>query len=406
MDRNGVLSVLGHAPWPHVVLVENQTERDIEHQILRKHRAATGDYDRIAYLFRGGGVRDISARIWKFLKKEVPFREESEDDQRTSAPYTILKRGWADCKGYALFTAGVLDALKRQGEKISWGFRFVCYKILCSEPSHVFVVVKDGDDEIWIDPVINSFDYHKPYWFARDQKVNTMSKVGSVECSDCSGAQVDGLVQTAGQLVSASAPALATIPVAGPFIAAGAALVGLFTGLLKDYKTSTGVRWLTQKYQYYVLGQGNVTSDNKVTEGYTDAAHKWFYAVFGVPVYDKFRYHTLTGTDPNTGRKLVPMPSAQQRASAYLQYPETRSVVTNEQALAAANIGTTFPSEQLAPGSWKYIPVSPTLASEMNSGAPTPTSQAASMLGMFGSFPAVVWIAIAIGAYLLLTSKN
>ena len=383
MNKAGVLSVLGHAPWPHVVLVENQTEEDIEHQILRKHKAAAGDYDKVAYLFAGGSLYDQCERIWEFLKKEIKFEEESEEDQRTSAPYTILKRGWADCKGYALFTAGVLDSLRRKGQKIDWCFRFVCYRMFCTEPGHVFVVVRDGNSEIWIDPVLNSFNYQKPYWFKRDKKVTTIGHIGKINCIPCSQPAVGGIVQAGGALISASAPALVAIPGIGPFLAVGAALVGLFTSVLKDYKTSTGVRWLTQKYQFYVLGQSNVTSDNKVTESFTDAAHKWFYGVFGVPIYDKFRYHTLTGTDPNTGKKLVPFPSAAQRAAEYLsKYPETQGVVTQEQALAAANVGTTFPPENNSPGSWKNLPLSPQLVSEMNAGAATPVTQAQSAFSL------------------------
>lgn len=89
------------------------------------------------------------------------------------------------------------------------------------------------------------------------------------------------------------------------------------------YSTSTGVRWLTQMYQYFVLGQGNVTSDNKVDEKQTEPAQMWFYGVLGVPVFDKYRWHALAGTDPDHDTNLNQSDSV--KAINYMKYPEVQT---------------------------------------------------------------------------------
>ena len=49
-------------------------------------------------------------------------------------------RGYCDCKGYALFAAGIIDAIRRSGENVDWVYRFASCNILNRVPAHVFVV--------------------------------------------------------------------------------------------------------------------------------------------------------------------------------------------------------------------------------------------------------------------------
>lgn len=174
MDNRTVLSRLsGSAPPSRRVLVENQTVADIIDGIKEKHAERRADYDAIAPLFAGGDIYDICERLWKYCKKNFRYDIEGIDEQFVSAPSTMIKRGHNDCKGYALFIAGVLDALKRQGEDLSFVYRFASYKLFNREPGHVFVVVNPKTDNIWIDPVLDEFDQHYPYMYHRDMKISS-----------------------------------------------------------------------------------------------------------------------------------------------------------------------------------------------------------------------------------------
>jgi hypothetical protein len=97
------------------------------------------------------------------------------------SPSAILYTGkttGSDCKNYSLFTAGVLDALNRMGFPINWTFRFASYRMFDKMPHHVFVVINpDTNKEIWVDPVLNGFDYKKQYYYKTDKKPKNMSLI-------------------------------------------------------------------------------------------------------------------------------------------------------------------------------------------------------------------------------------
>jgi len=167
-----------------VTVKKNQRVNDIIEQLLSAHKKYAGYYDEIALYFDADNVEKICEKLYKFCKREILYREESENDQTTAVPQGILSRGEGDCKHYASFCGGVLDALSRvAGKKIDWCYRFVSYNVLSKSPHHVFVVVFDGDKEIWIDPVPGANDL-EPTW-QLDKKINaTMplrDNIGSVK---------------------------------------------------------------------------------------------------------------------------------------------------------------------------------------------------------------------------------
>jgi hypothetical protein len=395
----------GLAPQTRLV-VDNQDTNDIISLIEKKHYETFSDYDRIAEYFDGPDVDNVCEGLYNFLKKEIAYREESPDFQFVSAPVTILRRGYSDCKGYSLFCGGVLDALVRQGAKINWRYRFVTYKPFTTIPGHVFIVVKVGQREIWLDGVMNSFDYHKPYWAGSDLVTELPAKVvnglGAIGCG-CDGKLGAGAVD----YINAAAPALAVIPVAGPFLAVGAQLVGVFSSLFgSQFTGSSGVKYLTHLYQESVLGQN--IDFKQVDPAQTEPAQQWFNAVFGVPVYDVYRYHTLSGTDPNTGKKLIPFPSDDTRARQYMKYQEAIAAnVTYDQALAAAQIAAAMPLASAVTGNygaWKNLPVAPAYAEMLNkqSGAGAQQSQTAPGTGNTWLW----WLMGGVGAYFLLFNQK
>lgn len=157
-----------------ILIHPKQSVKDIIHEVLDSHAEFAPLYDRIAIFFDGNSIEEISENIYDFLKKNVKYQEEKEEDQTTATPAGILTRGYGDCKHYSTFTGGVLDALNRiTGKNIKWNYRFASYDPFNKNPHHVFVVAKDGADEIWIDPTPGS-DNQEPIWQV-DKKVSTMA---------------------------------------------------------------------------------------------------------------------------------------------------------------------------------------------------------------------------------------
>jgi hypothetical protein len=97
------------------------------------------------------------------------------------SPTAILTLAKNDCKNYALFINGVLNSLQRKGKfnnKIV--YRFASYKLLDEIPHHVFAVaIDDNGNEIWIDPVLSTFNNKKTYYHKIDYKMPLYSISGT-----------------------------------------------------------------------------------------------------------------------------------------------------------------------------------------------------------------------------------
>lgn len=170
------------------MIAEDQTVWDIVFEVLKAHKAFAGDYDQIAECFNGGTIRDTCRRLFDFCLRELPYEAESDLLQTTRSPSGILAMaeigGKCDCKHYAGFCGGVIDAISRMtGQPIDWCYRFASYNLLDESPQHVFIVVNNNGNELWVDPapiekqkgnfITRSFDdrLSKP-WYKTDKKIS------------------------------------------------------------------------------------------------------------------------------------------------------------------------------------------------------------------------------------------
>ena len=165
------------------VLKVDQSVPDIIREICRAHNQYKRHYQIIYPYFIGNGVKETANNTWQFLKKNSAYVIEPDNMQTVKTPAAILatspkKYGGNDCKNLALFSAGILDAYRQApGENFDLCFRFAGYN--GRDISHVFTVVKKDGKEIWIDPVLNSFNSrdHIPTRY-KDKTIEKMALVG------------------------------------------------------------------------------------------------------------------------------------------------------------------------------------------------------------------------------------
>lgn len=165
-----IFSLAGTQPQPRLVK-DDQVVGDIMQRLVKKHKATEKDYDKIYKQFLGGSITDICKRLWVFCRTHMNYVIEDEEKQYVSCPYTILTNGDVDCKNYSLFCGGILDAMKRAGMSFTWCYRFASYDFWTIEPGHVFVVVNQNTDNIFLDPVLDVFNYHHWYWHKLDRHI-------------------------------------------------------------------------------------------------------------------------------------------------------------------------------------------------------------------------------------------
>ena len=171
MNPTFLLSKLSGFSGNRKTITINQDVFDIVGAMMEAHKIYASEYDKISGYFYAGSDEKTARKIFDFLKRNVKYSVESDKDQRVMSPAAILTLKKNDCKNYALFINGILDSLKRQG-KINGKviYRFASYRLLDEAPHHVFSVLKTGVREIFIDPVLSSFDEKKIYYHKIDRE--------------------------------------------------------------------------------------------------------------------------------------------------------------------------------------------------------------------------------------------
>jgi hypothetical protein len=178
VSANTILGKLTPFMNQQSVVVENQGVNDIIGGILDTHKKYQKEYDKIYSYFIGNDLYETSKNIFTFLKKNVPYYIESNDCQYLKSPSSIVSTS-SDCKSYALFSCGVLDAIKKNtGEDFEVIYRFASYDPFDKIPQHVFCVVRGEGEEFWIDPVLDKFNEKKQPYFFKDKNINNMALVG------------------------------------------------------------------------------------------------------------------------------------------------------------------------------------------------------------------------------------
>jgi hypothetical protein len=187
--RQSLLEILPPYRDQWILIDADQTVRDIIDEVLAAHKDFAPHYDLIAFAFDRDTIEEVCSSLYWFCKSEIEYREETDRLQTTAVPAGILSRGYGDCKHYAGFCGGVLDAMNRQGKKINWCYRFASYNLLDSTPHHVFIVVNPGTgNEIWIDATPESKGRTPIYQV--DKKVNTMALVRNIAGIGDTGTEV------------------------------------------------------------------------------------------------------------------------------------------------------------------------------------------------------------------------
>jgi hypothetical protein len=153
------------------MLVADQSTGDIIQGILDTHEKYQDQYDKISSYFKGYSNEQTARNIFDFLKRNIRYVIENEDQQLLRSAAAILYQAQSDCKCYSLFVAGICRSLN-----IPFCFRFASYRYGQKNPQHVFVVINpDTKNEIWCDPVLSYFNYKKPYQYKLDKKPRKMA---------------------------------------------------------------------------------------------------------------------------------------------------------------------------------------------------------------------------------------
>jgi hypothetical protein len=238
MDKNILLGKLTPFSNQRRLLINEQQVKDIVSAMLEAHKTYASEYDKISDNFYSGGAVQTAKKIFEFLKKNIKYTVDSEASQKIMSPSAIISIGKNDCKNYALFIVGILDSLRRKGYFTNKVFyRFASYRLLDEIPHHTFaVVIDDQGNEVFVDPVLSSFNERKTYFHKIDKSpkmsLYSVSGIFTKKPKPAATAKIDttGITKAPAKKIVVK---VALAPARGAFLL----LVGLnFTGLATKLK--------------------------------------------------------------------------------------------------------------------------------------------------------------------------
>jgi len=230
MEHKELDYLLNHLPVKNTkkIISANQSTGDIIQAIIKQHISNRKDAKNIAKYFQADNTRDTAYNIFDFCKKNIPYKVESGFGQTVKTLGRILydaknNTGQNDCKAYATFAGNICEALN-----IPFVYRFAGYK--GKDLTHTYCVVKNGNQEIVIDPVLNDFDTEKPYKNKVDKKIMALYQVSGIPEEQGTTPNItDTFYDTKGSSVLANY-------VAGDFVAGDFVAGGDFIGVTKAGK--------------------------------------------------------------------------------------------------------------------------------------------------------------------------
>jgi hypothetical protein len=156
---NKINILLEDSDIPEIIAAMREIIYETPHQTQQIAIILEGESD--------GTVKDICQKVFDFAYNHINYNEDKKGREQLREP----ARAWADrldgidCDCYSILISSILYNLG------------IPHKLRVTEYAnkgyfqHVYVVALDGNKEIPIDPVVNRFDYEKPYTDKQDFKM-------------------------------------------------------------------------------------------------------------------------------------------------------------------------------------------------------------------------------------------
>lgn len=162
---------------------KNWSTNDIIKMLQEVDKKDAIDLELFAQSFKTNSIKKTSRKIWQFIRQNIRYENDGYNFQHIKTPAALWKTKIGDCKSFSVFAGAILQNLR-----IPYKYRFVSYSD-DSQPTHVFVVVPNGNKEIILDAVWPVFNTTKQYTFKMDKK-GVLARI--------EGPQVSGILQEVG----------------------------------------------------------------------------------------------------------------------------------------------------------------------------------------------------------------
>lgn len=144
-----------------------QNAKEIIQQMMRAELNSRGTSKKLAALFREPTARATAAKVWYFMRNELKYVAEPQEEQTAKTIRKIIadaKKG-NDCKHYATFAVGVLNACG-----IPTIFTLAGQDVRRRKPNHAYATSIIDGKRVVIDACRKYFDSECEHYYRWDYK--------------------------------------------------------------------------------------------------------------------------------------------------------------------------------------------------------------------------------------------
>jgi len=153
MRRSVAGEIAGRPLGNRETVTRHQTATDIIQQMRRAEKNSRGQSLRLAQQYKGKPQKDIARGVYNFLRHEMQYRKEPTSKQTAKEIRRYVADGFGDCKHYATYAVGVLNACRVP----AW-FVLVSQRKRSKNPTHAYACCMIGEQVYVIDPCRPQFN--------------------------------------------------------------------------------------------------------------------------------------------------------------------------------------------------------------------------------------------------------
>lgn len=163
LNRSNIYSRIKPSDGKAKHITTFQNAREIVQTLKKAEYNSRKVSKQLAPYFCEPDPKATAAKVWYFLRTQIKYYAEPKTDQTAKEINRFIKDGTGDCKHFATFAVGVLNAC---GIK-TW-FTFVGQDKNQKKPNHAYATALINNELITIDPCRKRFNSECKYWYKWD----------------------------------------------------------------------------------------------------------------------------------------------------------------------------------------------------------------------------------------------
>ena len=163
VNREQIKSAIDQPNFKAEKITLFQTAGDIIKELKRAELESRPTSKKLARVFNEEDKMKVAAKVWYFLRNQIFYEAEPKTSQNAKTINRFIYDATGDCKHFAVFSVGVLNACG-----VPCWFTFIGQQKNTKRPNHAYATALINGQNIVIDPCRKYFNSEAKYFYKWD----------------------------------------------------------------------------------------------------------------------------------------------------------------------------------------------------------------------------------------------